>query len=231
MKINFVQRTLKCCSSCIFALTILFTTPCAWAKDETPSKSNTQKPKPLTLNRKAEPQSDPQISPQSFDASRIADMVFEYTNQERRRTRLGEFRPSSYLTQSANGHSADMAQRNYFSHKSKGILKRKGLRDRVQSTGFSGAMIAENIAMLPTFNTMRTRTSYGPEGQRSWVETDGNTYSQLAANCVQQWMNSPGHRQNILNPSLTHLGVGVALGMKDNVPYVYLTQNFSSGES
>lgn len=28
---------------------------------------------------------------------------------------------------------------------------------------------------------------------------------------VIDWMNSPGHRANILNPSLTHIGVGIAL--------------------
>lgn len=31
-----------------------------------------------------------------------------------------------------------------------------------------------------------------------------------AAATVQQWMNSPGHRANILNPNFTHIGVGYA---------------------
>ena len=27
--------------------------------------------------------------------------------------------------------------------------------------------------------------------------------------CVQKWMESPGHRANILRPNLTHMGIGV----------------------
>jgi uncharacterized protein YkwD len=34
---------------------------------------------------------------------------------------------------------------------------------------------------------------------------------------VIDWMNSPGHRANILNPSLTHLGVGVAFDAPERV--------------
>ena len=46
--------------------------------------------------------------------------------------------------------------------------------------GVSYKSAAENIAM----------------GQRS------------AAEVVKAWMESPGHRENIMNPSLTHIGIG-----------------------
>ena len=32
--------------------------------------------------------------------------------------------------------------------------------------------------------------------------------SDLAADVVEQWMDSPGHRANILNDEFTHIGVG-----------------------
>lgn len=35
---------------------------------------------------------------------------------------------------------------------------------------------------------------------------------QSAADVMGSWMNSPGHRQNILNPSYTEIGIGVAKG-------------------
>lgn len=55
-----------------------------------------------------------------------------------------------------------------------------GLRGRVDNAGIRGWwMLAENLAGAPT-----------PE------------------QAVMQWMASPGHRDNILNPNLTHLGVG-----------------------
>jgi uncharacterized YkwD family protein len=35
---------------------------------------------------------------------------------------------------------------------------------------------------------------------------------QSAADVMNSWMNSPGHRQNILNPNYTEIGIGVAKG-------------------
>ncbi len=37
----------------------------------------------------------------------------------------------------------------------------------------------------------------------------GTTESEIATNLVESWMNSPGHRANILNPDYTHIGVGI----------------------
>jgi len=52
--------------------------------------------------------------------------------------------------------------------------------DQMKSNGISYRAAAENIAM----------------GQRSAEEV------------VKGWMNSPGHRQNILTPNFTHIGIG-----------------------
>lgn len=41
---------------------------------------------------------------------------------------------------------------------------------------------------------------------------------------VEEWMNSEGHKMNILNPSLTSLGVGLARGGEYGI---YWTQNFA----
>lgn len=38
-------------------------------------------------------------------------------------------------------------------------------------------------------------------------------------------MESPGHRENLLNPAYTHLGVGVAYSREHGW---YLTQNFAA---
>ena len=54
--------------------------------------------------------------------------------------------------------------------------------DRVQESGYQYSTVGENIAA----------------GQRT------------AAEVVEAWMNSPGHRANILNPDFTEIGVGYA---------------------
>lgn len=76
----------------------------------------------------------------------------------------------------------------------------------------------------------------GPDGSTmtTRVETAGYEWSTLgeniargqadAASVMESWMNSPGHRANILNCSFTELGVGVHFG--DGGPW--WTQNFGA---
>ncbi|UBF24763.1 CAP domain-containing protein [Kovacikia minuta CCNUW1] len=50
---------------------------------------------------------------------------------------------------------------------------------------------------------------------------------------VQGWINSPGHRANLLNPSYTELGIGYYYLANDtgSVNYKsYWTQDFGSGD-
>lgn len=63
------------------------------------------------------------------------------------------------------------------------------MRSRIDATQYNWSTIGENVAM----------------GQPT------------AAAVMAAWMNSPGHRQNILNPAFTELGVGYATGA--NRPY------------
>jgi uncharacterized protein YkwD len=51
-----------------------------------------------------------------------------------------------------------------------------------------------------------------------WIGENVNNYSQTAEDSVQYWMNSEGHRGNILNPNFTQIGVGVAYS-STGVPY------------
>ena len=42
---------------------------------------------------------------------------------------------------------------------------------------------------------------------------------------MQAWMNSPGHRENILNPAFTQIGVGI---VADSAGYLFWTQEFGA---
>ena len=78
------------------------------------------------------------------------------------------------------------------------------LGDRVSATGYDWTRVAENIAA----------GAKTPEA------------------VVDGWMNSSGHRKNILNPNYTHLGVGYENAPDDNDSYndydVYWTQVFGA---
>lgn len=109
-------------------------------------------------------------------------------NVERSRKGLRPLRLNRRLSAAAQGHSRAMARRHFFSHTS---LNGASFTDRIRSTGYlRGARswsIAENIA-------------YG-SGHLSTPRAIGRA-----------WMNSPGHRANILSRSYRSIGIGIAAG-------------------
>ncbi|MFC8125872.1 CAP domain-containing protein [Streptomyces sp. NPDC057302] len=107
--------------------------------------------------------------------------VLRLTNAERSAAGLRPLSPDPLLTVAAQGHSADMVARAFYSHTSPDGGEPW---DRASAAGSRHRAIGENIAC----------------GQRTPAEV------------VDGWMNSPGHRANILKPSFTHLGVGFAGG-------------------
>lgn len=76
--------------------------------------------------------------------------------------------------------------------------------DRAKEQGYNYSYVGENIAV----------------GQRSVKEV------------MVGWMDSKGHRENILNSNFTHLGYAKAVGtFEGDTGYIYWTQNFGSGGS
>lgn len=107
--------------------------------------------------------------------------VLRLTNAERTAAGLRPLAADPLLTVAAQGHSADMIARAFYSHTSPDGGEPW---HRASAAGSTHRAIGENIAC----------------GQRTPAEV------------VDGWMNSPGHRANILKPSFTHLGVGFAGG-------------------
>jgi uncharacterized protein YkwD len=54
----------------------------------------------------------------------------------------------------------------------------------------------------------------------------GNNETDIARGLVSQWMNSTGHRENILRPFWESEGIGVAIEDVNGKTRVYATQNF-----
>ncbi|WP_246645013.1 CAP domain-containing protein [Nonomuraea ceibae] len=121
--------------------------------------------------------------------------VVRLTNAERAKGGCAPLKHDPQLRKAAFGHSSDMAARGYFSHTSQ---DGRSFMDRIRAAGFTGGTgWAENIAM----------------GQRT------------PAAVVSGWMNSSGHRANIMNCKYTLIGVGAAKNAKGQT---YWTQNFAA---
>jgi uncharacterized protein YkwD len=109
-------------------------------------------------------------------------------NAERAKHRLAPLRLNRRLSSAARGHSRAMAERHFFSHDSP-----------------SGASFLDRIR----------RTGY-LDGARSWSVGENIAYGSgrlsTPASIGQAWMNSSGHRANILSSSFRSIGIGIAAG-------------------
>lgn len=68
----------------------------------------------------------------------------------------------------------------------------------------------------------RSREAINGLSPIQWVNRDWYNVGELAKNAVEAWMNSPGHRENLLRPEYTFGGIGIA----EVNHYVIITQNF-----
>ncbi|MBI2103686.1 hypothetical protein HYT59_01635 [Candidatus Woesebacteria bacterium] len=108
--------------------------------------------------------------------------VIKYTNIHRVENNLPPLKENNLLDQSALIKAKDMLDQQYFEHESP---DGKGVEDLTKEAGYSYLTIGENLALGNFLNDKEL---------------------------VQGWMDSPGHRANILNSSYKEIGVGVIKG-------------------
>ncbi|MCD9185108.1 MAG: CAP domain-containing protein [Pyrinomonadaceae bacterium] len=136
------------------------------------------------------------LSSEYLTATYIERQVFELINTKRREYGLKPLIWNEQSASVARMHSANMAQYRFFSHQG---LDGKKVDNRADSIGLKKwRMIGENIASLRGYN---------------------QPFKQVI-NC---WMNSPGHRENILREKWRESGVGIAVARDGTY---YFTQVF-----
>ena len=156
-----------------------------------------------------------------IDIPTLEKQIHELINQQRRNNRLSALSYDSSLADIARKHSTDMAQNNYFSHYT---LQGMSPTDRGNQAGYScyknygsyyTSGIAENIMQNNLYDSV---TYYNGIPRYDW-----NSQDEIAQSTVSGWMNSPGHRQNILTSTYDKEGIGVAIASDDKV---YVTEDF-----
>lgn len=173
------------------------------------------------------------------DVDLLNAAVFWFTNVERRKYNLKQLQFHNKLKHTAVLHSEQMKTYSFFSHENAFDTRYKTLTDRVNSVknnNFQGFMVwGENIADYPVIKANESFTIENRNGVQRLFSMNGKeilpyTYYEFAKIVVEGWMNSPGHRANILNPDFTYLGCGCAKYEKQGngyaMLYFKLTQNF-----
>jgi len=173
------------------------------------------------------------LSTKAPDQALFSEAVTRLVNQERCTRGLRGMKTSTSLTQVALGHSKDMVAKNFFSHQSP-TRGRKTMKLRLDKSGVRYRRAAENIAQLSVYAfagqrfVIKSAAKCHFESSSSGAPIPRHSYASLARASMQGWMNSTGHRRNILDPKLSSVGTAVAI--KRNAPHcghTLITQNFS----
>jgi uncharacterized protein YkwD len=109
-------------------------------------------------------------------------------NRQRASHGRRKLRHNARLAKAAKAHARDMVRRGYFAHTAPGGVS---FVDRIMRQDYvdpgQGWALGENLA---------------------W----GSYQLATPRSIVRSWMDSPGHRANVLNPRFREVGIGVVLG-------------------
>ncbi len=148
------------------------------------------------------PQSDARLG--AFEATMV-----KLVNEERRKLGLSPLATDSQLSDIARSHSAEMRDKNYFSHDSPTPALHEPM-DRYRAVvNDTPRIVAENIYRVYTYGSADARRSVSEADVRAGHDA---------------LMKSPGHRANILEPRVTRLGIGIVANAKGDM---WITQMFA----
>jgi len=162
----------------------------------------------------------------ALDPTALEVRIHEMINSQRERNGLAPLSYDPFLADIARGHSWDMVTRNFFDHINP---DGKNARARGDNAGYpciryyksySTQGIAENLFLGNRYRSYYTNKN-DPNG--TVTAYDWNSAEQVADTAVAGWMNSTGHRENILTSSYSMEGIGVAFSSDDKI---YITENF-----
>ncbi|WP_195263878.1 CAP domain-containing protein [Clostridium sp. 1001275B_160808_H3] len=126
----------------------------------------------------------PNVSDSSSYIAEIEQAIFQRVNQERAAAGLPALSYNGTMEHYARIKSKDMGDRGYFDHKDP---QGKLITEQMKADGVSYSAWGENIAYIQ-----------GVSGNAT-----------LATQFMDNWMNSSGHRANILSSNFSSIGIGV----------------------
>ncbi len=183
------------------------------------------------------PEANERIDMDNIDYPLLHAAIFYASNLEREKHNLPVFLHSPALEKAAKGHSDDMAARGFFSHESP-VSGKETMQKRLSLAGIRNAYMGENIAETFGIEYEPGSPVYTPDVNGGYFSysykgkpIENHTYLGFALAVVKQWMNSPGHRANILNPGYLYLGTGAAHYKNTDfhgMDYFKCVQDFSS---
>ncbi|HKZ96435.1 MAG TPA: CAP domain-containing protein [Hyphomicrobiaceae bacterium] len=136
------------------------------------------------------------MTPATPDIPAAEIAIVEMTNAFRAENKLADVRPNGQLQAAARAFAAFLAKSGEFSHTADGHQP----GDRVTGAGYQWCQVGENLALH--------------------VDSRGFESRDLARKSVEGWINSPAHRENMLAPHVTEIGVAIAKAADKDPKYI-----------
>lgn len=160
--------------------------------------------------------------PYTISPDALATRIHELINRERITNKLNSLATDTALTKIALNNSENMAANNYFAHVNP---QGQDPTARGEAAGYTcrkdyGSYYTYGIAENIFQNNRYTAIAHYSDGRNVY---DWSTPEEIAQSTVGGWMNSSGHRKNILTATFDREGIGVAISNDDKI---YITENF-----
>ncbi|MEO1542548.1 MAG: CAP domain-containing protein [Pseudomonadota bacterium] len=136
------------------------------------------------------------MTPALPDVPVVEMQIIALTNEVRAEQSLAPVKRNTQLDQAAIDYARLLAATNKFAHDADG----RGPEDRAVEAGYKYCQIAENLALH--------------------LNSRGFSSNGLAELAMEGWLNSPGHRRNLLQPHVTEIGIAVVRAPDKHPKYI-----------
>ncbi len=142
----------------------------------------------------AAPCANADLVPTASNNAQVRAPTLCLINRERTSRGRRALRQDRHLRKVAERHSQDMVRHSFFDH-----------------VGHDGSTLLSRVKNATSYLTSAAGWSLGEN--LYW----GSGARATPAQSVEAWINSPGHRRNMLNRRFRDIGIGIALGAPENV--------------
>lgn len=158
-------------------------------------------------------------------ADSILHRVHDQVNELRSKHGVKALSWNDHLSTIARDHSQHMAEANYFSHYSPEGLspteraQKAGFEYIIELSGGQRVGLGENIFTSYTYHSYKTALKNG----EVTVTYNWKSARELADEMIDTWLQSPGHKKNLLREDYTELGMGAFISEEHQL---FVTQTF-----
>jgi len=176
----------------------------------------------------------------NIDTTMIEQAITDEVNRIRKKHDLQSLKYSQCLYNAAKTHSNNMVKYGFFGHTNRHDSATMYYYQRIGDECGDYNYIGENCESNYLLNfkgryyeTIRKNGKTYYRNPITKIRYQPHTYRSFAKDVVKQWMDSKGHRENILHWRYRYMAIGIAISkssIKRGFPKVKITQTFSYGE-